>query len=252
MRARGGILGRNMMAALSISWFYGYTQLRRNIFWSFHYALSPLAFFFFIYIYGGRLGAPYAIAGGLVMITLAASVSMETEAAFNRIVLKLQEVYVASPINPTAYVLGLAMANGLSAIPGMALMLSIAGLLADLTPRFFLAVFSSLPLIWLTFSSFGFLLSTLARDVKDLWTWTPIITGLLSVLPPVFYPLELLPGNLRWIAYAIPSATASRLIQESLGVVDLGGEAALLWIALATHTGVALTILLKKVRWRLP
>lgn len=237
---------------LSIAWFYGYAQFKRNIFWSLHYVIAPLAFFFFIHLYGRGAGTPFAVAGGFIAVTLAASISMETEAAFNRIVLKLQDVYVASPVSPLTYVLGLALANMISAIPGVVIFLVLASLFLSIGLFFMLTLAAVTTSIWLTFSSLGFLLSTLARDVKDLWTWTPIISAALSVLPPVFYPLELLPGYLGWIVYAIPPATAARVLQGSLGAVSLGfTEALYLWAALLIQSSISVALLLRSIRWRL-
>ncbi len=237
---------------LSVAWFYGYAQFKRNVFWSLHYVIAPLAFFFFIQLYGRGAGTPFAVAGGFIMVTLAASISMETEAAFNRIVLKLQDVYVASPVSPLAYVLGLALANEISAIPGIVIFLILASVFLEIHAIFVLTLVAALTSIWLTFSSIGFLLSTFARDVKDLWTWTPIISAALSVLPPVFYPLELLPKSLTWVVYVIPPATASRLLQHNLEAVSLTfQETTLLWLALAIQSSISLALLLKSIRWRL-
>ena len=246
------LIRREINTILAISWFYGFLPLKRNILWTSHYIAAPLSFLFFIYLYGGEARLPLALSGGFVMVTLSTSVSMETEAAFNRIVLKLHDMYVVSPIRPVSYVIGLAIANVLSAIPGLVIFLLLAYLFIKPPIYFTIILLLSLVSIWITFSTVGFLISTLARDVKDLWTWTPIVSVLLSVLPPVFYPAELLPESLRWIVYLIPPATSSRIIQSSLGAVDISySELASLWSALAIQTGIAMFVLLKSVRWRM-
>ncbi len=251
-QVHGSSVTRSIIAMLAIAWFYGYAQFKRNVFWSFHYVIAPLAFFFFIHLYGRGAGTAFALVGGFIMVTLSASISMETEAAFNRIVLKMQDIYVASPVRPIAYVLGLALANELSALPGIAIFLLLTYILYGISIGFILTLAAATASIWFTFSSIGFLISTFARDVKDLWTWTPIISAAISVLPPVFYPLELLPRYLDWIVYVIPPATASRLLQASLGAVSLTAYGALsLWAALIAQSLVASVILLRSIRWRI-
>ncbi|MDJ0269321.1 MAG: ABC transporter permease [Aigarchaeota archaeon] len=243
---------RSIVGVAAIAWFYGIAPLRRNIYWSFHYALAPLAFLFFIYLYGGSGSVGYALAGGFVMVTVTASVSMETEAAFNRIVLKLHEMYVASPVRPLTYVIGLALANQLSAAPGVATFLVITTALTLLTPLLFFTIIFSLITVWITFSVLGYIISTLVRDLRDLWTWSPIITGLVSVLPPVFYPLELLPEALRGVAYIIPTATAARLVHIAIGAVTAAQqEWILLWTAAAIQSTIAIAVLLRNTRWRI-
>ncbi len=240
-----------VIASAAISWFYGIMPLKRNVFWAFHYALTPLAFLFFIYLYGGSESVSFALAGGLVMVTVSVSIALETEAAFNRLILRLQEIYVSSPIPPFAYVIGLAISNGVYAIPGLIIFLGLTAYFIGLNFITLATIILALTLAWTSFSTIGFIISTKARDLKDLWTWSPIISMAASFLPPVFYPLEVLPEALRWVVYIIPTAIASRLIQSSFGVVSIAlQEWMALWIALTLHAALAVTALLKRMKWR--
>lgn len=240
-----------MRGVLAIAWFYGFLPLSRNILWTLNYIGSPLSFLFLIHLYGGEFRTVYALAGAFVMVTLSTSVSMETEAAFNRIILKFQDIYVASPLKPISYIIGLATANILSAIPGILIFLVLTYLLASPHALFIPALMLSLTSVWITFSTIGFLISTLARDVKDLWTWTPILTIAFSVLPPVFYPAEILPRDVWWVVYLIPSATASRMLQATLGGVSLDFQDAIyLSLGLLAQLAVSVLVLLRINRWR--
>jgi len=236
----------------SIGWFYGLAPLRRNIFWALHHILAPISFLFFIYLYGGSKSIVFALAGGFVTVTIGTSITIETDAAFNRIVLKLQEIYVASPISPIAYVLGLAVSNAISALPGLAIFMGLSVFLLDLNAVILLTLFLTLTLTWTVFSFTGYIISTVARDMKDLWIWSPIITTLISFLPPVFYPAELLPEQFRWVVFVIPSAAASRLLQASFNAVNLApAESMLLWLSLTAYAIAAAVAMLGRMRWRL-
>jgi len=73
----------------------------------------------------------------------------------------------------------------------------------------FLSPFSFL---WITVSFMVFLISTYIKSERLVWP-LPSILGLgLSVFPPVYYPVTILPEPVRWIAIIPPTASASLLL----------------------------------------
>jgi ABC-2 type transport system permease protein len=250
--SRAGPRARSTLRAIAaFAWFYGLCPLKRNPWWSFHDALAPLSFLFFIALFGGERGIGYALAGAAVMVVVSSSIALETDAAFNRLVLRLQDMYVAAPISASAYILGISLANFITAVPALALVLGLAayyqGFRAAMIP--FAAL--SLVLVWAVFSFSGYVLSTKARDMKDLWTWSPIISMLVSVLPPVFYPLEAVPGLLRPFVLLVPTAAASRLMQACMGLLaPPPSELALMLLVLVLEATSAYYLAKRSIIWR--
>ncbi|MDP7983050.1 MAG: hypothetical protein RAK18_07715, partial [Conexivisphaerales archaeon] len=68
----------------------------------------------------------------------------------------------------------------------------------------------------------GFSLSLIFRDLKEVWSTTSILVFAISVLPPVYYPLTILPRYVGYLSLVSPTASAAALLQESMGLVDLG------------------------------
>jgi len=242
----------SLASALAFAWFYGLCPLKRNIWWSFHDALAPLSFLFFIFLFGGQRGMGYALSGALVMVVVSSSIALETDAAFNRLVLKLQDMYVAAPISPIAYILGISLANLITALPALALVMALGSYFMAFRAAPLPLLLAALLLAWAVFSFLGYIISTRARDMKDLWTWSPIISVLVSVLPPVFYPLELLPPFARPLALLIPTAAASRLVQSSLGLIALAPLEIFPPLAVLGLEALAAYLLAKRMAaWRL-
>jgi ABC-2 type transport system permease protein len=239
---------RFLRAFFVIAWFNGYLNLRRSPFSVANFVLTPLSILFFIYIFGGANAATYGLVGGVVAVTVSSSIVLETDAAFTRIVLKIQDMFVSSPVHPAAYVGGLALSEIISGIAGIVLFGGLLGYYHAVTATGFFIILVTVVLLWVCISSLGFLLSTFARDVRDLWVYSPILTMLLSFLPPVYYPLEIVPSYLHPVAYLAPTTFAAQAIRGAAHIthadalVSLGG--------LALYTVILVAIVGRRIRWR--
>jgi hypothetical protein len=78
---------------------------------------TPLSLLFVVYILTSGALVKYAIVGG--MITLVASIGIQSagDATFLRLQLRLQDLYVASRVSPTDYMLALTMSFLAFSIP---------------------------------------------------------------------------------------------------------------------------------------
>lgn len=248
---RSAILS-SIRSALIIAYFFGFKPFARNPLWSLNYAISPLAILFFINLYGGQRYLGYALIGGIVSVTVATTIILETDAAFIRLILKLQDMFVASPIGPLTYALGLALGNIAPGLLGLAILGALLGLSVHVSPAAILVIVASVILTWALISMLGFLIASFAKEIKHLWSYSPIITALLSFLPPVFYPATFIePLALRVASFMAPTAIAATLIRSSIGLEALSPlEATAMWIGLTAYTGVILGLLRKYARWR--
>lgn len=239
---------RFFRAFFIIAWFNGYLNLKRSPFSIANFVLTPLSILFFIYIFGGANAATYGLVGGVVAVTVSSSIVLETDAAFTRIVLKIQDMFVSSPVHPAAYVGGLALSEVTTGVAGIILFGGLLGYYHAITIDGFLVILATVVLLWVCISALGFLLSTFARDVRDLWVYSPILTMLLSFLPPVYYPLEIVPSYLRPVAYLAPTTFAAQAIR---GAAHITRANALLSLSgLALYTIILVALVGKRVRWR--
>ncbi len=243
----GGFL-RSLYASTML---FGVIPFKLNPFWALSPALAPFAFLLFLSIYRVQQVVPFALIGGLISIVVANSISMESDAAFNRIVLKLDSMFALTKGGLIPYAIGLALGNLINALPGAAIFSALLWTMAGVTsPSAWAVMLGSLAAIWAVVSLLGYLISTYARDIRDLWVYSPLMTALLGYLPPVYYPLELLPDTfLRTLAFVSPTTSVARLMHAAAGLVRLGpGEELILWVVPLIHALAFSALLARRVR----
>jgi ABC-2 type transport system permease protein len=128
---------------------------------------------------------------------------------------------VAGPVSQWAYMLGLALSGLLFSLPGIAVFIALMGVLGIHIYSAAEAAFA-IAMLWAASAGLGFSLSLIFRDLKEVWSTTSILVFAISVLPPVYYPLTILPTWLQCVSLVSPTASAAALLQESMGLVDLG------------------------------
>jgi ABC-2 type transport system permease protein len=237
------------MAALI--WFDGLLPIRRSPFSAINFVLYPLTILFFIYIFGGAGSIRYAITGGLISVIVGSCIILETEAAFIRLVVRLQDMFVSSPLSPLAYVLSISVAQLFNGLLGIVLFSALIVANGGVTLLGGVEIALAAILTWASISSLGFLISTFARDMRDLWVYSPLLTVLLSFLPPVFYPITFIPEPIRFLAYLAPTTYPAQIIQIAAGISPGTPEViGLLFAGGIVYTLILIALSARFARWR--
>jgi ABC-2 type transport system permease protein len=238
-------------AVLALVWFDGVLPIKRSPFNVVNFVISPLTILFFIYLFAGPGKAEFAISGGLIAVIVGSCIILETEAAFIRLVVRLQDMFVSSPLSPVSYVLGLSLAlllNGLAGIVLFSLLLVASGAVSAIGA---LEIALACIMTWASVSSLGFVLSTFARDMRDLWVYAPLFTVTLSFLPPIFYPITLIPPQFRFIAYFAPTTYPAQIIQMATKLIPFSTTGFVFDIAVGSAYVLMLVLFAAKLaRWR--
>lgn len=138
------------------------------------------------------------------------------EAAYIRIDSKLHQLFLASPLAPESYFLGLAFGVLLAYLAPIAILGGVAwwvlrpSLLAAAT------LVGTAALVWIFSASLGYVLSTQFRDQRAIWSYSSLLYNFFGVLPPVFYPLALFPAPLRPVALILPPSAGAALAENAL------------------------------------
>ncbi len=242
---------QQIRAILALIWFDGVLPIRRSPFNVVNFVVSPLTILFFIYLFAGPEKAKFAISGGLTAVIVGSCIILETEAAFIRLVVRLQDMFVSSPLSPVSYVLGLSIALLLNGLAGIVLFSSLIAATGFVSIIGALAIIAACILTWASVSTLGFILSTFARDMRDLWVYAPLLTVLLSFLPPIFYPVSYIPANVRFIAYAAPTTYPAQIIQMATGLISYSGTGLLLdFVGGVAYVMILVLIASRLARWR--
>ncbi len=193
---------------------YGIASIKRGYSYTIGYMVMPLSLLFLFGIISGGSLIPFAILGGLISITASNALSTLTDIGFFRIELKLQDLFVATGISATDYMLGESLSNLVYSLPGMAIYV-VGALLLNLFPAIWLIPIAVvLLLLTIAASSLAFIVGSIPKHMRNVWGFTGIISVIFSLVPPIFYPYTILPKPLLWIFMLSPATPASIILQN--------------------------------------
>jgi len=172
-----------------------------------------------------------ALVGAIIYSTFTMGQRVLNEAAYIRIDHKANDLYLAGPMSPESYFVGMASGILLVYIPPVIAL----GILAEFVVHLSLLVTGLLlavsAVVWLFSASVGFVFSTFFRDNRAIWAYSSLFFNVFGVLPPVFYPFSLFPAPLHPVALLMPPSAAAALVQMSLGFTHLSGSEVLLAVS---------------------
>jgi len=210
---------------------------------------TPFTILFILYIGGEGQLLSSGLAGALVMTVAQQGLILGADLTVFKIDHKFQAIAVASPVSSFTYMFSIALSELAFASPPVIILLLIlshsgVGALA------IVEILAVVLLTWVMASSIGFFLSTYVLNTRTAFITVTFIATLISILPPVFYPISILPPYLRPLAELAPTTHASILIQSLSGVHFSSSQITLSWIALPIFAAVFLSLAMFKARWR--
>jgi ABC-2 type transport system permease protein len=203
--------------AFLIAYVTGILWLRRNPISLVFTAISPFSLLFVLFVVSEGQYFEFAVAGSLVMALVGYGLALGQDISFYKTEYKIQDIFVASPVSPLTYMMGLALSELLFGLPALLVLASLvisAG--ASITSIPFLA--ATILLVWGSMSAMGFFLSSHMLHMRNATQVISFVNVILAVLPPVFYSIEIMPEGLKPLAYALPTTHASLMLQY---VMDL-------------------------------
>lgn len=244
---------------LSIVYLNGILPMRAQPLYLLNTIASPLAFLFFIDIASRGALSSFAITGGLILTILTTGTGIQADLVHFKQDLKFTDVVVASPVEAPVYVAGMAFSEFVYSIPGLVVFLLLSLGVLDYTVVGSLTLFGALILIWAFATALGFTIATYFADIREAFVFAPLVSLVMTTLPPVYYPITYIPPGLRWAAYLSPTTYAADLVHRGLCAVGSacyetpsGAAEALDWGVLIVLTVVLLFLAATKARWREP
>jgi ABC-2 type transport system permease protein len=112
--------------------------------------------------------------------------------------------------------MGLALSELLFGLPALivlaSLVMAIGGSLFNIP-----LLVATILLIWGSMSAMGFFLSSHMLHMRNTTQVISFVNVILTILPPVFYPITFMPEVLQPLAYAMPTTHASLMLQHIMG-----------------------------------
>jgi ABC-2 type transport system permease protein len=198
---------------------------------------------------GSLLGT--AIEGGLIMIFFSSGIALQSDLSHLKNDFKLQDMVVSSPTNSRLYMGGMALAEIVYSIPGIVILIVLAGVY--LHPSLIqIGILSIVLLLMFAVSvALGFMLSTFSSDVVQSYAFSRLLSLLFATLPPVYYPITYIPSPFSYLAYLSPTTYAAQIMQSATGYLKISLNMIILdWVVLAGVCAVILFIAAKKTRWK--
>jgi ABC-2 type transport system permease protein len=240
--------GRTLGSLWAITYYLGFTSMIRNpLFIAFVFS-TPFTLLFILFVASGGTALPYGMAGALTMVTTELGLFVGTDLASYKIQNRFQDIVVASPVSPLVYMFGVALSELIFGAPALVVLLAmIAGQGASAAS---IAIcLGVIVLLWMTTTSLGFFFSAYAPNTRNAFIINGFITTILSVLPPVYYSIGILPKFLIPLAEIIPTAEASALFQGTIGL-GYSITPAVGFVVLLAATLITLLLVSFRMRWR--
>ena len=203
--------------AMLIAYSTGVLWLRRNPMSLIFTAISPFSLLFVLFVVSGGEYVQFAVAGSLVMALVGYGLALGQDISFYKTEYKIQDVFVASPVSPLTYMMGLALSEllfGLPALTVLAILVIYFGGSLVTVPL----LLATILLLWGSMSAMGFFISSHMLHMRNATQVISFVNVILAVLPPVFYSVSALPEALRYLAYAVPTTHASIMFQQTMGL----------------------------------
>ncbi|MBW3557094.1 MAG: ABC transporter permease [Actinobacteria bacterium] len=149
------------------------------------------------------------------------------------------ETLLASPVAPSAVVLGSATFELLRALTGGGVTLLVAslfGLRLELGVGSIIGLVVGLPALVVTFAAVGVVVASFAVVVKQVTALIGLVTAALGLLAGAYFPIELLPDPLRTVANLLPFTWGVDVLRAALlrGELATGRLAALVGFAVVS------------------
>jgi ABC-2 type transport system permease protein len=185
--------------------------------------LSLIAFMpvVFISVFAGGKMAIQSLVGAIVLTLFFGGIQVAQSTYFNKHWFRFQDIYVASPVSPTSYAMGLSLSTLIGSLPAVILAIGILFFTWSMT------IFSALMLLlvslilWLATVFLGFSIGASIKNTRWANNLPQLIGFIFGFLPPIYYPLNMLPSYLQPIAMLIPTTHGAQLAKYYLGLISL-------------------------------
>lgn len=230
-----------------LAWYYGFRTIRRGPSYIIASLSAPLTLLFIIYIISNGTLVQYAIIGGFIGLVASVALSSSGDSAFFRLQLRIQDLFVASSITPVDYILGLTMSYLVFSFPGIILYVGLGMYYHLFTIVSAVVLALILMALVLSTSAISFIIASSIGHIRNVWGIAGILSVVMTVLPPTFYPYTFLPQAAIY-ALAISPATPAAIIAQ--GVFNLAPLHMGMVYFMAAQTLVYYAMARYLTRWR--
>ena len=208
----------------------------------------------FIFVFqAGQAAFLQSVVGAIVLSLAFAGIGSAQSVYFNKHWFRFQDIFVASKVSPISYALGLSVSTLIISLPAIVIAFIILGLDTGAGVYGLLAVLAVSAVTWMTMLLMGFALGASTKNTRRANSLPQLLGLLLGFLPPVYYPLSLVPGFLQPFAMLIPTTQAAQLSKYYAGLLVISpGEILFGWAYLIGFAVVLALLAARMAHWTDP
>ncbi len=198
-----------------MAWYYGVKAIPRGPSYVLAALMTPLSLLFIVFIITRGELVKFAIVGGFVITIASVALSSAGDAAFMRLQLRMQDLYVPTKVSPSDYMLALTLSYLMFSIPGIVVYAILGVIFHVFNTMAILILVGVMLLLVIATSSISFIISGMIKHVRNVWGIAAILSVVMTVLPPTFYPYNYIPRYALYILSISPVTPAAVIVQSA-------------------------------------
>jgi len=174
----------------------------------------------FIFVFATAPGAAIQSLIGAIVLTFSFTGLFASQSVyFNKQWFRFQDMLVASKVSPASYAVGLSVSGLVVALPGVLVALALLLLSGPWTAVGVLLLLATSLLMWIGLVFVGFAIGATTKNARRANSIPQVLSIALGFLPPVYYPLSVLPAIAQPFAMLIPTTHAAQLAKYYFGLI---------------------------------
>ncbi len=208
----------NLKFITAHSWLTGAGSLRSTWLYMISSIGFPLSLLFVVGVLSDGALLPYALAGGLIAVVATNGITTMADLGMFKFEYMYKDLIVTSKVSPIDYMLGVMLADLFWSIPAIAIYFVLDIIYRILTPYSFVMTLIVAVLVLLSTASLGFVLTSLVKHQRFVWAITGMLSLVMMIFPPTFYPYKYLPHWILLVLAISPTTPAAVLEQGFFGL----------------------------------
>lgn len=214
-------------------------------------ALFPVAIYLVFFLFGGEAVGKQVMYGMLIAGSITTGITSLAQCVVFTKSLRLQEMFVTSPVGPLTYAFGIALSRLLPGLLSTVLFMAVMLAVGYLEPSKVIVTLLLVEASDILGAMLGFLVATYFPNPQHIGGLAAMLGFLLTMVPPVLYPLDVLPPTWQYVMGILPPTHAAHLLRAFNGVSE---NAALpVWVsalALLFFFATSVYLVARRSRWR--
>jgi ABC-2 type transport system permease protein len=205
----------------------------------------------FIFVFATQEGAATQSLVGAIILTFAFTGLFASQSVyFNKQWFRFQDMFVASKVSPASYALGLSVSGLVVALPSVLVALVLLLLSRPASAAGVLLLLATSSLLWIGLVFVGFAIGATTKNARRANSIPQVLSIALGFLPPVYYPLSVLPSYAQPLAMLIPTTHAAQLAKYYFGLITIPAWEVLVgWIYLLGFAALMGVIAARRAHW---